>query len=235
MSDVELVDVSDLPRDETNKVINEGKNVVFYTSNLDENTEKLMDFIIACILSKYGKDHFQATIYSSLKELVINGTKANAKRIFFKEIDFNIDDPAQYDDGMKQMKEKISESFFDEYGAKAKEAGFQVDVQFIHDDTGMRVEVINNTVIVPQDESRIREKLHAGMQYEDLVAFYMDNADNTEGEGMGLVMIILMLKGENIDPGNFRIEAYEDKTAARLEIPFNENYVNMRDRLGLKK
>ena len=78
-------------------------------------------------------------------------------------------------------------------------------------------------------------KLHAGMQYEDLVAFYMDNADNTEGEGMGLVMIILMLKGENIDPGNFRIEAYEDKTSARLEIPFNENYVNMRDRLGLKK
>ena len=32
------------------------------------------------------------------------------------------------------------------------------------------------------------------MQYEDLVAFYMDNADNTEGEGIGLVMIILMLK-----------------------------------------
>lgn len=235
MAEEDVKDITGWSRDDINAAINSGDNVYFTTANLDEQTEKMMDFIIACILSKYEKDHFQATIYSSLKELVINGTKANAKRIFFKEIGLDIDNESEYDNGMKQMKAKISESFFDEYGGKAKEAGFIVDVQFFHDDTGMRVETINNTVIVPQDENRIREKLHAGMQYEDLVAFYMDNADNTEGEGMGLVMIILMLKGENIDPGNFRIEAYEDKTAARLEIPFNDNYVNVRDRLGLKK
>ena len=68
MSDVELVDVSGLARDETNKLINDGKNV-FYASNLD--SEKLMDFIIACIQVSTVK--ITLPPYIALKR-TINGT-----------------------------------------------------------------------------------------------------------------------------------------------------------------
>lgn len=66
------------------------------------------------------------------------------------------------------------------------------------------------------------------LTYQDLVSFYMANADQTEGEGMGLVMNLLLLKGENINPGLFRVGMRDGKTMARIEIPFTDNFKSVR-------
>ena len=66
------------------------------------------------------------------------------------------------------------------------------------------------------------------MSYDDLLSFYMANGDQTEGEGMGLVMNLLLLKGEEIDPALFRIGNIDGKTMGRIEIPFTENFQSVR-------
>jgi len=56
----------------------------------------------------------------------------------------------------------------------------------------------------------------------------MDNMDNTEGAGLGIALIMILLKNEGIDPNLFRIITHPDRTIARVEIPFSENYVSIR-------
>ena len=56
----------------------------------------------------------------------------------------------------------------------------------------------------------------------------MDNADNTEGAGLGLALIIIMMKGEGIDPNLFRIAITDEYTSARLEIPFTNEFKDHR-------
>lgn len=92
----------------------------------------------------------------------------------------------------------------------------------------MRIWVFNDTDLIPTDEKRIREKLAEGMTYEDLLSFYMANGDQAEGEGLGLVMNLLLLKGENINPALFRLGYIDGKTMARIEIPFSEDFVSTR-------
>jgi hypothetical protein len=68
------------------------------------------------------------------------------------------------------------------------------------------------------------------MGYNDIAEFYMDNMDNTEGAGLGIALIIILLKNDSIDPNLFRIITKADKTVARIEIPFTPDYVTLRER-----
>lgn len=213
---------------EIKDAIAKGKKITLITYHLSEKMEKQIDSVVSLLLSHYNKAELQPTLYSLIKEMVVNGTKANAKHIFLQELNINSDVEQDYHNGMIQMKEKLSEDFIIEYGQKAKTAGLDVKITFFHNDDGIRVEVTNNLTIIPADEKRLRLKLKEGMGYDDLASFYMANVDNTEGEGIGLVMNLLLLKAENIDPALFRVATNDGFTTARVEIPLSENFVSVR-------
>lgn len=205
-----------------------GRKFVLVTHTLTNKVEKQIDFLIGTILKKYDRESLQAALYSCIKEVVVNATKANAKKVFFEEQGLNFSDRTDYIEGMKRLKKLLSERWIQEYGLKAKQRNMELSVTFIHNIDGMRVEVRNDADILPTDEERIRLKLAEGTAYDDLASFYIKNADNTEGEGLGLVMNLVLLKAENINPGLFRIGMVDGKSLARLEIPFTENFKSVR-------
>lgn len=59
----------------------------------------------------------------------------------------------------------------------------------------------------------------------------MDNSDSTEGEGLGLVLSLILLKAENLDPSLFRIGTKNGLTFARIEIPFSNKFVSKRNNI----
>jgi len=220
------VDVKD--REKILQGVDQGKRIRFVTYSLTDTMERQLDFVIAAILKKHNHPALQSTLYSCLKELVVNATKANAKRVYFEELGLDINDPDQYRTGMTKLKGSINEDWIRVYGDRARKKGLETSITFDHDDDGLRVIVLNDTDLIGADETRIRSKLSEGMSYEDLLSFYMANGDQSEGEGMGLVMNLLLSKGEEIDPALFRIGNVDGKTMGRIEIPFSPEFESLR-------
>lgn len=210
--------------------INSGHIIKLISYSMSDDVEKKLDSIIDSILIKYGKEDLKSMIYTCVKELAINGTKANLKRLFFEEKGLNILEEKDYEKGVQLYKSVMDEKNAMQYGLVAKDHGLFVRISFYHDEDGLRIEVMNNTLMTMQEERRLREKLAKTMTYNDLIEFYMENADNTEGAGMGMALIITLIKSSGIDPNLFRIITSGAETIARIEIPFKENYVSFRSK-----
>lgn len=210
--------------------INKGDELTLQSSRMNQKVEKYILHTITQILEKQNQPALVEMIYTIVKELAINGMKANQKKIFFEENNLDINDPEQYNQGVAKFKEEFSEEMNERYGKSAVERGIYVKIFFIYNEDGLCIEVINNTPILPEEERRMREKMKNSMGYNDIAEFYMANMDNTEGAGLGIALIMILMKGENLDPNLFRIMTFEDKTMARVEIPFNDNYISKRSR-----
>ncbi|MCB1140822.1 MAG: histidine kinase [Leptospiraceae bacterium] len=199
------------------------------TYRISQKLEEMIHGYLEMIFKDSSRPHIIPLVYTIIKELGINACKANQKRVFFEEKGYDITDHNDYTKGIIEYKASFSESMGLEYGPKSKQKGYFCNIRFDYSSNGFTVTVTNNTPITKQEEKSIREKLAKAMSYDDLAQFYMDNADNTEGAGLGLALIIIMLKGEGIDPNYFRISINAGNTMARLEIPLNSDFKSIRD------
>jgi hypothetical protein len=205
-----------------------GKPIQFITFKLSDEDEKLIGKSIEKILEFYRHPEFKEVTYSCIKELLVNGTKANLKYIYFNEQNLNINKSDDHKRGTQEFKEKISEDFATELGKIAKKKGLFVRLIINHEPHGLRIEAMNNTQINEMDNMRIREKLSNAMQCENILDFYMNFADDTEGEGIGLALVVVLLKESGIDPKHFRVFLKDKFTTARLEIPFTDRFIPTR-------
>lgn len=192
-------------------------------------TEADLNNVIVKILERHNRPDLLTTIYTCVKELAVNGAKANIKRIMFEEENVNIENEADYKRGIEIFKTKLTEKFVAEYARIAKEKNLYVDIIFDYNENRLILEVINNSALSQKEDLRIREKFRSGSKYDNIGDFYMEMQDNQEGAGMGITLILMMLKSENIDPHYFTIKSdYKTKTVAKLVFPFTQDYVSGR-------
>lgn len=192
-------------------------------------TEKDLNLIILRLLNKYNKLDLTATLYTCIKELAVNGAKANIKRILFDEVKIDLENESDYRRGLEIFREKLTDKFINEYAQKAKDRGLFVDIKFEYDDTKLIVEVLNNSALTKREDERIRDKFRDGLKYENIGELYMDLQDNSEGAGMGIALILMMLKSEGIDPHFFTIYSdYSNKTIAKITFPMAASFQDSR-------
>ena len=65
---------------------------------------------------------------------------------------------------------------------------------------------------------------------KDILEFSVQFADETEGKGLGLAMIVLLIKDLGFDSSFFRVYKKPDRTVARLEFPLSADYTPIRSR-----
>lgn len=202
------------------------------SSTLNVKLEKYSLQIIAEILRKFGQERYVELLYTIAKELVTNGIKANQKRVFFEDHGFDIRNPEQYTIGLEKFRDKFSENMSEVYGKRCLARGVHVWININYSENGIFLEIINNTPMIKTEENRMRQKIKRALTYSDIAEFYLDNMENgedMEGAGLGIAMVMILLKNQNIDTNLFRILAKDSYTMARVEIPFNAKYVSQRE------
>jgi len=194
-------------------------------------TETGLRRISELVLEKYHKADLLPTGAMILKELALNAAKANFKRIMFEMRKLDLENDADYERGMRDFKAAISEERAIEYGRRSKKLNRRIEILFDYDAERLLIKVQNNFPLSQKEEIRVRQKLAAAMKYEDIGDFFANCGDETEGAGLGLVLIMTALKSYGIDPHAFTIYVNgKDQTVASLEVPLSSGYQISRHR-----
>lgn len=218
------------------RTIAEGRTISLVTWILTDYGEFLLHHIAASILQRSGRSELLDIVYPAVKELVINATKANMKRVFFAEQGIDAMNTDDYDKGMTLFKDKLTETMIMHHRKDFKDRDFKITITFYYTDKVMNIKVKNNFPLLPREEERIREKFENAQSFTSLLDFYMAHGDDTEGAGLGITMVGILLDQSGIDRHAFTVfeKPGYSETAARLEIPLHEDYIPRRRQFELE-
>ncbi|WP_028972901.1 HDOD domain-containing protein [Spirochaeta cellobiosiphila] len=195
--------------------------ITIKTYTLPRETEMQLEEVLRFFLAEVGQDHLIDHLSYCLRELTVNAKKANTKRVYFEEKGFNIEDPASYEKGIKGFKDETL-SNISYWLEKQKKAGYYIKVQFHHQTDALRIAIKNNVAINRKEENRIKERIAKSRSYDSMEDAFTEILDDSEGAGLGIVIMILMLKKMGLNEDAFAIAAINGETIATLHIPFNE-------------
>ncbi|MBE8363783.1 hypothetical protein [Leptospira borgpetersenii] len=207
------------------------------THVLTLNGEKKLKYIIQRILARYNRLDLTELLYTSSKELIVNATKAVIKRILFKESKLDIESPEDYARGMESFHSSLSDKRFPFYREKMKEQGLKIKVTFHFNEHRVILKVLNNFRLTDQEEKRVREKFRISRDFDNLFEFFMKFGDSTEGAGLGITMVEILVAQSGFDRHLFTIYSKKgvSQTVARVEIPLKEDYISGRLKFAREK
>ena len=195
--------------------------LIITTYKLPHEMEEYMSGMLANFLERQNhKDCVDGLSYC-LKELVNNAKKANTKRVYFQEKKLNIEDPEQYKEGMVNFKQDtISE--IDYYLNRQKEKNLFVKVIMKADLDKVQVEVRNNVELTVFEYKRIHDKLSRSLMYNSVEEGFAQLLDDTEGAGLGLVIMILILRRAGLSEESYEVICENGETITRVTLPFGQ-------------
>lgn len=183
-----------------------------------EKERSYIDEIVNLYLKQTELEHLSHQLTYCIHELAGNACRANTKRSYFKEKQLDIDNENHYNKGMKSFRD---EAFSDKdvYHSKAKELGLYIKFQIKKSDDHIDLSILNNVPLTKEEEKRIRDKFEAVKGYDNVAEAFHILADSSEGAGLGIAMMVLMLKEMGIDPESLKIFRDSDETHAVLKLP----------------
>ncbi|EMJ91330.1 hypothetical protein [Leptospira alstonii] len=226
-------DFHDLSADfqmEVDSAISKETPISLITYVLTQSGEKKLRYIIHGILTRYNRMDLSELLYTSAKELIVNATKAAIKRILFKESKLDIESAEDYIRGMESFHNSLSDKKFPFYREKMKEHDLSIKVTFYFNEDRIILKVLNNFQLTDQEEKRVREKFRISRDFDNLFEFFMKFGDSTEGAGLGITMVEILVAQSGFDRHLFTIYSKKgvSQTVARVEIPLKKDYIPRR-------
>ncbi len=217
-------------KDIVSKAVESNTILTLKTYLLSDYGELILNIINSTILARYDRMDLMEICYSSAKELMINATKANLKRVMFKDMNLDITNPTDYEKGMNSFKSNLREDKIGTYRPLFSKYNLPVIATFYYSKDVLNIKVKNEFPLLPIEEVRIRDKFKKAISFSNLIDFFMEYGDNTEGAGMGITMVGILLDQSGIDKHSFSLYSSEkyQETVAKIEIPLNKDYISKR-------
>jgi hypothetical protein len=176
-----------------------------------------IDGILGAFLDAAGMRPLKNKLSYCIHELAGNAKKANTKRLYFQERNLDIRKEADYAAGMAGFKSAMLDRV-DFYHDQLRAKNLYVKFQFRKVRNGVRICVRNNTELTPEELRRVREKQAIAERYTCLADAYSTTEDGAEGAGLGIVMMLFMLKNLGIGTDAFDVRAIGGETVATLSL-----------------
>ncbi|MDR0540476.1 MAG: HDOD domain-containing protein [Spirochaetaceae bacterium] len=220
--------------DELNYVVNEASikkavqtgvplNITTYT--LPHDIEVKIEQTVAAFLRAAGQEKIKDYVTYCVSELAVNAKKANTKRVYFQEKGLDLGRPDDYKTGMLTFKKETMEHLA-HYLQLQKDQNLYIKINMYYKANSLQFEVRNNVRITRIEQVRIHEKLSRSRQYNSMEDAFAQIIDDSEGAGLGLVVIVLMLKKMGLGEECFEITDEGKETIARLTIPVDGRQIN---------
>ncbi|QEN09231.1 HDOD domain-containing protein [Oceanispirochaeta crateris] len=197
---------------------------------LNHDTEVYLEDILGVYLRELGQETLVDRLAYCLKELAVNAKKANTKRVYFEEKGLSLDSKDDYQEGMKNFKSETMDRI-DHYLELQKQKGLYVKVTFHTFSSNFRIAIRNNVQITRKEQMRIYDRIARSRAFDSMEEAFSEVLDDSEGAGLGIVILILMLKKMGLDEEAFEIDGNSGETIASLTIPIAQVKLDEMDML----
>jgi len=202
------------------KAIKSGLPLTVTTYTLPKEIEVYLEQVIEAFLRHTNQLKLKDYIVYCVQELVINAKKANTKRVYFQERGLDVNNPDDYKAGMGKFKEETL-SQIERYLQLQKKNGLYIKVILQMKRNTINIEIRNNVQATKTEQIRIQDKLARSRQYSSLEDALNQVLDDSEGAGLGLVILVLMLKKIGLADEAFSIKSTDKETVASISIPLD--------------
>ena len=192
--------------------------IMSYT--LPREKERYIQEVLTYFLIECHQEHMIDNLVFCLGELLTNSKKANTKRVYFTEQKLDINNEMDYHQGMVSFKEDML-SNLTHYLELQKAAGLYIKLVLQLNDDGIKIEIRNNSVLTKFEKKRILEKLRVAEKYEEPHQVVSLIVDQTEGAGLGIIIIVLMLRKIGLSRNNYKVFTNENETITQMLLPLN--------------
>jgi len=211
------------------KAIQSGLPLTITTYTLPKEIEIYIEQVVESFLKHMNQLKLKDYIVYCVQELVVNAKKANTKRVYFTERGLNINDDNDYEIGMENFKNETINNIA-HYLQLQKEKGLYIKVILQIKRNIIYLEIRNNVTTNKMEQLRIHDKIARSRQFNTLEDALAHVLDDSEGAGLGLVILALMLKKLGLDEEAFSIKTNGKFTMASISIPLEQALIdNMSD------
>ena len=188
---------------------------------LPKNMEVYIRNVMEIFLEECHQDHLKEYLNFCLSELLTNAKKANTKRVYFKEKGLDINDPVDYEKGMENFKMDTLTNI-DHYLELQRKAGLYIKLALRIQADKIYIEIKNNSKLTVFEKERIQQKLDSVQQYKNMDEVLTNVLDQSEGAGLGIIIIILMLQKVGLSKENYQVISDDEETITRIILPCNQ-------------
>lgn len=200
-------------------MILKGEDVAFSLKFVDEKSLLLINAILVKILSTQGNIFLLETLITIIREIVFNAFKANLKRLYFEKSGADLNNKAQYAALMENFKEDYLYRLDEIESEVSEQDNYRIQINFIKTDSSLKVTVFNNVRILDEEYNRIKTRLEQSKKYHNLAEAYNDIYDSTEGAGLGLALMVFLLKNSGIGVNNLSISPDSRGVTVSVVVP----------------
>jgi hypothetical protein len=203
------------------KAVQSGIPLTITTFTLPHEIEVYIEQVLGVFLQQVDQEKLKDYIVYCVQELAVNAKKANTKRVYFAERGLDLNNQEDYKLGMTTFKEDTLNNIA-HYLQLQKDKGLYIKLIFQVKKSIIYIEIRNNIAITKTELVRIHDKLARSRQYNNLEDALSQVMDDSEGAGLGLVILVLMLKKMGLDEDCFDITGTEKETIARIIVPLEK-------------
>ncbi|MDR0760670.1 MAG: HDOD domain-containing protein [Treponema sp.] len=215
------------------KAVQSGIPLTITTFTLPHEVEVYIEKVLTLFLRQVNQENLRDYIVYCVQELAVNAKKANTKRVYFIERGLDMNNSKDYKEGIANFKQDTLNNL-GYYLKLQKERGLYIKFILQNKKNTVYLEVRNNVEITKTELIRIHDKLARSRQYNSLEDALSQVLDDSEGAGLGLVIMVLMLKKMGLDEDNFDILGNGKETVARIVIPLEQTRVESLETLASK-
>ncbi len=178
--------------------------------DLDRQIGELLRKIIDMLLVRQNLQKYAFELFTCLKELAINASKANYKILFEKHITkpMGITTKNKYVDFLEMFRDEIEENGNERLFKLAKQEDKFINLIFQSTKNSIEIWVTNNANISLVEKRQIIKRLNEGELQNKNVSTYEDSL--TEGAGLGINIILSILKKYSSDKKPLKVVFYPD-------------------------
>jgi len=217
---MEYTNIQNFDIDEIKTIFREKRAFECVFPFINRDTEIFLSHVLSSILEEVNQDNLYSHLEYALNELSMNASKANSKRLYFKSKSLDINNASHYMKGMASFKKDVLENFSIHEESHIEKECF-VKIELFQEENILNIRITNGNPLVLQEKERIQERLKTAHKFENLTDVLQHGFDTIEGGGLGLIIMVLMLRKINLDEKSLSYSDTGNQSNSTLKIPLN--------------